>query len=463
MDELMYASVTAMAQAIRDRRVSATEVVEAHLQRIEAVNPALNAVVQVAGARARLEALAADQALARGELRGPLHGVPMTIKDSLDTAGVISTGGTKGRASLVPGQDATVVLRLRAAGAILLGKTNTPELTLSGETDNLVYGRTNNPYDLARTPGGSSGGAGAIIATGGSPLDIGSDTGGSIRLPAHFCGIAGLKPTSGRVPRTGHIVPFGMGAVDALTQLGPMARYVEDLSLILPIIAGVDWRDPAIVPMPLGDPKTVSLTGLRVAMYTNNGLMAPTPATAAAVHAAAAALVEAGARVEEDRPAMLERTVDLANNLSGSDGRAWVRRLLQRASTVEMHPLLQQRFDEATAVEVGEFTATLEEVDRFRSAMLSFMEQYDVILSPTCAYPAPPHGQLMTDAMRKGTSYTSTYNLTGWPGAVVRGGTSPEGLPIGVQVVARPWREDVALAVAQHLETALGGWQRPPL
>ncbi len=356
-----------------------------------------------------------------------------------------------------------MVARLRAAGAILLGKTNTPELTLSGETDNLVYGRTNNPYDLARTPGGSSGGAGAIIATGGSPLDIGSDTGGSIRLPAHFCGIAGIKPTSGRVPRTGHIVPFGMGAVDALTQLGPLARYVADLSLILPIIAGIDWRDPAIVPMPLGDPKAISIQGLRVAMHTDNGIMAPTPETAAAVRAAAVALAEAGARVEEDRPAMLEGTADLANNLSGGDGRAWVRRLLQHAGTVEIHPLLQRRFDEAKTIEVAEFTALLEEVDRFRSGMLTFMEQYDVILCPTCAYPAPPHGLLMTDAMRKGTSYTGAYNLTGWPGAVVRGGTSPEGLPIGVQVVARPWREDVALAVAQHLEAALGGWQRPTL
>src|SRR5262249_40683490 len=295
--------------------------------------------------------------------RGPLHGVPMTIKDSLDTAGVISTGGTKGRAALVPEQDATVVARLRAAGAILLGKTNTPELTLSGETDNLVYGRTNNPYDVSRTPGGSSGGAGAILASGGSALDIGSDTGGSIRLPAHFCGIAGIKPTSGRVPRTGHIVPFGMGAVDALTQLGPMARYVEDLILTLPIIAGVDWRDPAIVPMPLGDPSAVSMTGLRVAMYTDNGLMSPTPETAAAVRAAATALAEAGAIVEEDRPAVLERTVDLANSLSGGDGRAWVRRLLRHAGTVDIHPLLRQRFDETKAVEVAEFTASLEEVD----------------------------------------------------------------------------------------------------
>jgi amidase len=156
MDELIYASVTALAKAIRDKRVSAVEVVEAHLRRIEAVNPALNAVVQMAGDRARAEARAADQALARGEIRGPLHGVPMTIKDSLDTAGVVSTGGTTGRATFVPERDATVVARLRAAGAILLGKTNTPELTLAGETDNLVYGRTNNPYDVSRTPGGSS-------------------------------------------------------------------------------------------------------------------------------------------------------------------------------------------------------------------------------------------------------------------------------------------------------------------
>src|SRR5262252_9087417 len=358
MDELIYTSATAIAQAIREKRVSATEVVEAHLQRIEAVNPALNAVVQMAGARARLEALAADQALARGELRGPLHGVPMTIKDSLDTAGVISTGGTKGRAALVPQQDATVVARLRAAGAILLGKTNTPELTLSGETDNLVYGRTNNPYDVSRTPGGSSGGAGAILAAGGSALDIGSDTGGSIRLPAHFCGIAGIKPTSGRVPRTGHVVPFGMGAVDALTQLGPMARYVEDLILTLPIIAGVDWHDPAIVPMLLGDPHTVNITGLRIAMYTDNGIMSPTPETAAAVCAAATALAEAGASVEEDRPAVLEQTADLANNLSGSDGRAWVRRLL----------------DDVQAVEVATPTAMREDVVPFRSAILCFIE-----------------------------------------------------------------------------------------
>ena len=211
MDELIWASASSLAGMIRERRVAAVEVVAALLSRIEQVNGELNAVVQLAAQRARTEAEAADAQLARGETRGPLHGVPITIKDSLDTAGIVSTGGTTGRREFVPDHDATVVRRLRDAGAIVLGKTNTPELTLARgfETDNEVYGRTNNPFDVARTSGGSSGGAAAIIAAGGSPLDIGSDTGGSIRVPAHCCGITGLRPTSGRVPRTGHIVPYG--------------------------------------------------------------------------------------------------------------------------------------------------------------------------------------------------------------------------------------------------------------
>ena len=227
------------------------------LSRIEQVNGELNAVVQLSAQGAQTEAEAADAQLARGAVRGPLHGVPITIKDSLDTAGIVSTGGTTGRREFVPDHDATVVRRLREADAIILGKTNTPELTLSFETDNQVYGRTDNPFDVARTSGGSSGGAAAIIAAGGSPLDIGSDTGGSIRVPAHCCGITGLRPTSGRVPRTGHIVPYGLGSLDSLTTLGPMARRVEDLALTLPVISGVDWRDPTVVPLPLGDPKEV--------------------------------------------------------------------------------------------------------------------------------------------------------------------------------------------------------------
>jgi amidase len=463
MNELIYASATALARAIRAKEVSATEAVHAYLQRIAEVNPALNAVVQLCAEAAQAEARAADTALARGQITGPLHGVPMTIKDSLDTAGVITTGGTQGRATFVPAQDAPVVARLRAAGAILLGKTNTPELTLAGETDNLLYGRTNNPYDLSRTPGGSSGGAAAIVAAGGAPFDIGSDTAASIRWPAHCCGIAGIKPTAGRVPRTGHIIPFGLGARDLLTQNGPMARFVEDLRLILPIICGPDWQDPAIVPMPLGDPAAVELTRLRAAVHTDNGIVTPTAAIQDAVRRAAQALTDAGMAVEEACPRALARSHTLAAALAAADGRAWVQRLLANAGTTEVHPWLASNLSLAQGMSVAEFTALLEEIDQFRSEMLAFMEHYDVILCPVNALPALPHGT-SRDAFRQGAfSYTQAYNVTGWPGAVVRGGTSPEGLPIGVQIVARPWRENVALAVTQYLEGALGGWQRPSL
>ena len=464
MDDITFASVRTIANAIKAKEVSSEEVVLAHLDRIAEVNPGLNAVVRLSDERALSEARAADEALARGDSIGPLHGVPMTIKDSLDTEGVISTGGTTGRSEFVPSEDATCVARMRAAGAILLGKSNTPELTLSGETDNLVYGRTNNPYNLERTPGGSSGGAGAIIAAGGSPMDLGSDTGGSIRLPSHFCGIAGLKPNSFRVPRTGHVVPYAMGAVDSLTQNGPMARYVDDLYLLLSVISGPDWRDPAIIPVPLRDPAHVDVTSLRVAMHTDNGIMSPTPETAEAVRAGARILEDAGVTVEEERPEALPQAQVLSNGLSGGDGRAWTRRLLEKAGTVNVHPGLQKRLDEAETMEVADFTEHLEKVDAYRSSMLSFMEGYDAILCPTCAFPAPEHGVVTyDDSVRGGFSYSGAYNVTGWPGAVVRGGTSPDGLPIGVQVVGRPWREDVALALAKVLEDGLGGWQKPPL
>jgi len=457
MDEVIYVSASSLAQAICAKEVSSEEVVDAYLQRIEAVNPKLNAVVQVTAGAARTQAREADEALAQGKIRGPLHGVPMTIKDSLDTAGVISTGGTQARASFVPTQDATVVARLRAAGAILLGKTNTPEFTLSYETDNVIYGRTNNPYDLSRIPGGSSGGEAAIIAAGGSPLGIGSDLGGSIRWPSHCCGIAGIKPTSGRVPRTGDILALGLGALDSWEHIGPMARYVEDLILSLPIICGVDWRDPAIIPMPLSDPKAVDLKRLRVAFHTDNGIASPTPETAEVVRTAARTLSGAGSAVEEDRPVSIERSYEICTGLFSADGRAWVQRLRQRVGATET----KDPSESSKVMSAAELTGLMEKWDRFRSDMLAFLEKYDVIICPVNAYPAMSHGGASDKPLA--FSYTMTYNLTGWPGAVVRGGTSSEGLPIGVQVVGRPWREDVVLAVAQHIETALGGWQRPSL
>ena len=465
MGNIIYASAKSMAQAVRDKEVSAVELVEAHLGRIEEVNSALNAVVQLAAERARAEAVEADAALARGERKGALHGVPFTLKDSIDTEGIITTGGTLGRKDFVPDADATVTARLRAAGGILLGKTNTPELTYAGETDNLVYGRTNNPFDLSRAPGGSSGGAGAIVCCGGAAFDIGSDTGGSVRGPAHYCGITGIKPNSGRVPRTGHIVPHSFGAVDSLTQNGPMARYVEDLALILSIISGPDWDDPHIVPMPLGNPADVDISGLRVAFYTDNGLRVPTDEIVAAVRSAANALADAGCLVEEDLPRAIPDNPDINNQLSQGDGQAGARRLLAKYGTTETHEWMTRLLEKASEnmVSVGEYTAALERVDAYRSAMLGFMENYDVIVCPVSAFAALPHGESMTDENRSGINYTATYNITGWPSTVVRGGTSPDGLPIGVQVVARPWREDVSLAVAQYLEGALRGWQNPPI
>ena len=465
MGNIIYASAKSMAQAVRDKEVSAVELVEAHLGRIEEVNSALNAVVQLAAERARAEAVEADAALARGESKGALHGVPFTLKDSIDTEGIITTGGTLGRKDFVPDADATVTARLRAAGGILLGKTNTPELTYAGETDNLVYGRTNNPFDLSRAPGGSSGGAGAIVCCGGAAFDIGSDTGGSVRGPAHYCGITGIKPNSGRVPRTGHIVPHSFGAVDSLTQNGPMARYVEDLALILSIISGPDWDDPHIVPMPLGNPADVDISGLRVAFYTDNGLRVPTDEIVAAVRSAANALEDAGCLVEEDLPRAIPDNPDINNQLSQGDGQAGARRLLAKYGTTETHEWMTRLLEKASEnmVSVGEYTAVLEKIDSYRSAMLGFMQNYDVIVCPVSAFAALPHGESMTDENRSGINYTATYNITGWPSTVVRGGTSPDGLPIGVQVVARPWREDVSLAVAQYLEGALGGWQRPPM
>ena len=461
MEDLTFRSAKSIARAIRDKSVSVSEVVEAHLRRIEEVNPVINAVVQLAPERARAEARELDDALARGEVRGPLHGVPITMKDSFDTEGIVSTGGTLGLADYVPERDATPVARLRAAGAVLLGKTNTPELTMAAETDNLVYGRTNNPFDVSRTPGGSSGGGAAIITAGGSPLDLGTDTGGSIRFPSHYCGIAGLKPTTGRVPRTGHIIGPDMGAAQSLTVVGPMARYVEDLELAFPIIAGPDYRDPHIVPVPIGDPGEVDLAGLRVAYYSEAAGATPTPETARAVRDAAAALADAGASVSEESPSALSSAEDTFLALIGADGFAWGDRLLERSGTTREHHWITRWKETANPLSTGDYTALLEELDRFRSGMIEFMETHDLIVCPISAGPALLHGSTFDEEQLRGLGYSGVYNLTGWPSAIVRVGTSPEGLPIGVQMVARPWREDVSLAAARVLEGAFGGWQAP--
>jgi amidase len=456
--DLHVASASEIARAIGARRLSAVEAVEACLARIAAVDPGLRAVVLLDAEGARREAERADAEAARGRLRGPLHGVPITIKDSFDTAGLVTTWGTPGRAELVPGADATAVARLRAAGAIVLGKTNTPELTLGFEAWNPLHPRTCNPWDRARTSGGSSGGAAALVAAGGAALEIGSDTGGSIRLPAHCCGIAGLRPTSGRVPRTGHAIGPG-GAVEFLTQVGPLARRVEDLALALRLLAGPDGRDPFVAPVPVGDPGSVSLAGLRVALLADNGIATPDPAVASAARAAADALADAGARVAEQRPPGVAETATLFPSVLLLDGGGEIRRLLERCGT---------RIEESSlaglagipAPPAAERLAAIERWDAFRSALLAWSADWDLVVSPPNAHAALRHGE--SDARMPAFSYTMTWNLAGWPGVVVRAGTSPDGLPVGVQLLAPPWREEVALAAAAQVEAALGGFAPPP-
>ncbi len=434
MEDLIYASVSTLARRIRDREISSEEVVQAYLSRIERINPRLNAVVQLVAEEALDQARTADKAIIRGRPIGALHGIPFTVKDWIDVAGLpcIGTGARKDRH---PEEDATVVTRMRQAGAILLGKTNTM-------VENPVYGRTNNPYNLAYSPEGSSSGEAALIAAGGSPLGLGSDSGGSIRQPAHACGIAGLKPTTGRIPLTGHF-PFISAMNDPRTTIGPLARYVEDLALTLPVLAGIDGKDPSVIPLPVADWRVVDVRSLRVAFYTHHAEAEPTRETAETCHQAAKTLESVCASVEEVLPPRIEEAYDIT------------RQYWERPESMAMEAWVP---DGKVKLSSEEIERHLFMWDRFRRALIGFVADYDVILTPAAECPAMPHG---TDNGR--IPYTLPYSLTGWPCVVVRGGTSPEGMPIGVQVVARPWRDDVALAVARELERGLGGWQSPML
>ena len=461
MNSLLSASATEIAEMIRSKQISSVEVTTANLERIKVVNPDLNAVVQLCEERALSEAAMCDAELARGESRGPLHGVPFTLKDSHDTEGIISTGGTTGRSEYTPDKDSPPTARMRAAGGVLMGKTNTPELTFGSVTDNLVYGRTNNPYDLRRTPGGSSGGAAAIIAACGSPLDLGSDTGGSIRGPSNFCGIAGLKPTTGRVPRTGHIVPPG-GPRDSFTVIGPMARRVEDLWLAFPLITGSDQRDPYIVDMPIGDPKSVNVKGMRIAVYDDNGIMSPSPEVAEAVRIASDALSSAGATVTSETPAVVTEATKVADDSREAWGEAYTRGLLANYGTTRIGPILDSRLQDANerALTVDGIAGFQDDIDRLRIEMMTFMDNFDAILCPVAARPAPLHDD-QVNTNRGG--YTHIYNMTGWPGVVVRANTSTEELPVGVQIITKPWREDLGVKLAAVVEAATGGWRAPEL
>ncbi len=441
-----HASLTWLCQAIAKGSITAEELMDSSLHKIQSENPRLNAVVCINENSAREKALEADRVRSKNKLWGPLHGIPMTIKDSLDSSGVVTTAGTIGRKNFIPKSDATVVARLKAAVAILIGKTNTPELTLSFQTNNEIFGRTGNPYDPSRTSGGSSGGAAAIVSTGAVPFDIGSDTSGSLRIPAHYCGVVSLKPTEGRVPRSGHIIPFG-GYLDRLTTIGPIAKFVDDVEYILPIIAGPDGLDPALYPVPIWKSQDVQLGSLRVAFYHDNGVADPTRETIETVKEAVKALKNHVFSIKNVMPPRASDAPKLFADLYAADGGAWRQRLLFAANTIDSPNIPNNSYK---GLRGDQFSALIERWDIFRSEMLQFFDNYDVIICPVTAHPAPLHG----DGIASAFSYTQIYSLTGWPCVVVCCGKS-DGLPIGLQIIAHPWREDVAICVARQLEKAL--------
>ena len=470
-NELTNISASEIAVMIRERQVSSVEVVEAYLERIQELNPRINAVVQISK-NARRAAERADK-IRPDAGQKPLHGVPVTIKDEFETAGLTTTLGTLGLKNNVPKQDATVVKRFKAAGAIILGKTNVPELLWANETDNLVYGRTNNPYSLDRTPGGSSGGEASIIASGGSPLGVGTDAAGSIRTPSHYCGIAGLKATWGLIPMTGSLFRAGP-ILSRFDSPGPLARYVRDLALALPILAGPDNLDPNVSPIPVGDYHRVDISKLRIAFYTNDGIAEPTQTIQQSVRKAASALSKVVNVVEEKHPPLIDRVFELAGELINPEVTKLLRRSLSEFETKKIHKLLQGAFPpgeawssaKSTPGQNASVSLSLDAHERwseFRSKIAEFFTNFDAIICPPEALPALRHGETWKEEVFRGISYSLLGNLTGAPTAVVRCGTSPEGLPLGVQVIAPNWRDDIALAVAEFLEKEFGGWQPPKL
>ena len=470
MKDRTFLPAVEMAEQIRRKKLSPVELAEAHLAKIEKLNPRLNAFVYVDAERVRREARATEDAVMRGEALGPLHGVPISIKSCVEVAGMRFEAGTRLRAGFVGARDAPLVARLRHAGAIVLGVTNTPELLMAWETDNLLYGRTNSPWDLECTPGGSSGGEAAAIASGMSAGGVGSDGGGSIRVPAHFSGICGLKPTPGRIPSTGHF-PASGGPFALIGVVGPMARTVADLRALFEVMQGPDDGDTCAAPVPLRWPNDSEVRNLRVGYFEDDGRTPVTPETRAAVRKAAQALQAAGFQVEPFRPEGLEEACELWTKVFVAAGGMLIRPLFADRGR-DLSPILRQ-FLEWSAAEPALTGESLLDAwirrDVLRGKFLAQMRRYPILLCPAAAIPAFRHGERRwkidnnTVEYLDAWSYTEWFNLLGNPAAVVPVAHSSEALPIGVQIVGRPWEEEQVLAVAVTLEKECGAWKIPPI
>ena len=462
-----FTSIAEIAASIRARKISPVEIIDEHLQRIEGCQPKLNAFVYLDADRARAQARAAEVAVARGDSLGPLHGVPLTVKSCIDVAGWPCPAGSLLRRDYVPKADAPLVWRLKAAGAILLGNTNTPEFLMAYETNNLLNGKTSNPWNLEYSSGGSSGGEAAAIASGCSVGGVGSDGGGSIRVPAHFCGICGLKPTPGRIPSTGHF-PAGAGAFSWMGVVGPMARTIADVRALFEVTAGADAGDADSSPVLVRAYDERKLRGMRIGILESSALGNATTETRVAVERAAKLLSERGFIVERFELSGLDRALELWWFFFGN-----VIAHLLKASLAgheaEISPMLKEYLSNATSpdpISLDQFIQVCAERDMLREKILRQMDRVPVLLSPVSSAPAFRHGE---GNYKPGTGYRDTMrysqwlNLTGFPGASVPMALSKEGLPIGVQVIGRPFEEELVLAVAGALEQSRGSWQPAPL
>lgn len=453
--DIVFTSAVELAAAIQRRNVSATELLEAHLAQIAAHNAALNAVVTLDSEGARQHAHDADAALSRGEVWGPLHGVPFTLKDALATVGVRTTTGVP-FLDHVPLHDSTVAARLKAAGGVLIGKTNVAAMLGDpAQSANPIFGRTNNPWDTARTPGGSSGGAAAAVAAGMTPFDVGTDLSGSIRIPAHFCGVYGLKPTEHRVSLDGLIPGLPPPrSVRIMSCVGPIARAPEDLALVYRIIAGPDGRDTEVPPVPVDDPPELVLAGLRIAIAPTFPGLPAARTIRTAVQQLAQQLHQAGAVVDE---AQLP-TSDMAGDL------------MRAGSLISMIVGAGEASPEEAPPSLAQYLEALHQRDQAIQAWEQFFAAWDVLLCPAamstafahCAPGAPLEVDGQEELYWLISGHTTLFNYTGHPALVVPAMHDEQGLPIGVQLVGKRWDEARLLAIAQALAAITGPFRRPP-
>ncbi|MGK7940179.1 MAG: amidase [Crocosphaera sp.] len=490
MSSLVFIPAYKLARMIRNKTVSTKEILEAYLEQIKKHNPKINAIATLDEKAARQRASLADEAIAKGEIWGKLHGVPITIKDTFETSGLLTTAGYKPLRNYIPSQDATVVARLRQAGAIIIGKTNPAEMASDFQSSNEIFGRVNNPWNLDCTSGGSSGGSAAAIAAGFSALDLGNDCSGSTRQPAHFCGVFALKPTDRRIPTTGHI-PEAPGMPKCIRQLmtvGSFARSLEDLRLCLSLTVGTDSRQPDTPPVPLDQPLSKSIQDLRIAWMDGWDEIPVASEIKEAMKTVVRQLSQVNVNVELWRPLQfdLKEAFQVCNQLTAlnfvysqpadfetakkslpvmfreaTEGEQELRNLSNLSHFLPslLNPTLKQYFE------------LLTRRDSLISQIDEALSSWDVWLCPvamTTAFTHRPKGAAIEIEGRKvpyflaNGAYTMLFNLTGHPVVVIPIGQTKNGLPIGMQIIGKRWKEMELLAMAEEIERVAGSFKHPP-